>query len=116
MPTFSPELEGTLHRAIANANARQHEFASGEHLLYALVDDVDAKDALIEAGSDRQVLKRNLLNLIAGDTFSAKNNSHEDAKPTREFQLIVQQAVQQKTNQGLEVIDGADLLLSIRFC
>ena len=39
MPTFSRSLEQSLHRALALANERHHEYATLEHLLLALIDD-----------------------------------------------------------------------------
>ena len=39
MPTFSRSLEKALHRALALANERRHEFATLEHLLLSLTDD-----------------------------------------------------------------------------
>ncbi|UQV18260.1 hypothetical protein MU852_16245 [Brevundimonas albigilva] len=39
MPSFSRPLEETLHRAVAYANERRHEYATLEHLLMALTDD-----------------------------------------------------------------------------
>jgi len=42
MPTFSRSLEQSLHRALALANERHHEYATLEHLLLALLDDQDA--------------------------------------------------------------------------
>ncbi len=42
MPTFSRSLEQSLHRALALANERHHEYATLEHLLLALIDDQDA--------------------------------------------------------------------------
>jgi hypothetical protein len=35
MPTFSRNLEQSLHRALALANERHHEYATLEHLLPA---------------------------------------------------------------------------------
>ena len=42
MPMLSRTLEKTLRRALALANARQHEYATLEHLLMALTEDQDA--------------------------------------------------------------------------
>ena len=42
MPSFSRSLEQALHRALALAGERRHEYATLEHLLLALVDDQDA--------------------------------------------------------------------------
>ena len=39
---LSRNLEQTLHRALAQANARRHEYATLEHLLLALTEDQDA--------------------------------------------------------------------------
>jgi len=36
MPTFSRGLEQSLHRALALANERHHEYATLEHLLLEL--------------------------------------------------------------------------------
>ena len=38
MPSFSKSLESSLHRALEFANERNHEFATLEHLLAALID------------------------------------------------------------------------------
>ena len=42
MGMLSHNLEQTLHRALALANERRHEYSTLEHLLLALNDDQDA--------------------------------------------------------------------------
>ena len=42
LPSFSRNLEESLHRAVAYANQRKHEYATLEHLLLSLIDDADA--------------------------------------------------------------------------
>jgi len=39
---LSRNLEKSLHRALACANERRHEYATLEHLLLALTEDQDA--------------------------------------------------------------------------
>ena len=39
---LSPNLEQTLHHALALANSRNHEYATLEHLMLALTEDQDA--------------------------------------------------------------------------
>ena len=46
MPSFSRQLEESLHRAVAYANQRKHEYATLEHLLLSLVDDEDAASVM----------------------------------------------------------------------
>ena len=60
MPTFSRNLEQSLHRALALANERHHEYATLEHLLLALIDDQDAAAVMRACNVDLDKLKRNL--------------------------------------------------------
>ena len=46
MPMLSRNLEKTLRRALAYANARQHEYATLEHLLMALTEDQETGDQI----------------------------------------------------------------------
>ena len=48
---LSRNLEHTLHRALALATERHHEFATLEHLLLALVEDSDAMSVMKAAAS-----------------------------------------------------------------
>jgi hypothetical protein len=70
MPTFSRSLEQSLHRALALANERHHEYATLEHLLLALIDDNDAAAVMRACNVDLDVLRRNLVEYI--DTELAK--------------------------------------------
>ena len=58
MPAFSRSLEQSLHRALALANDRHHEYATLEHLLLALTDDTDANAV------DVDVLKKQVVDYI----------------------------------------------------
>ena len=60
MPKFSRNLEQSLHRALALANERHHEYATLEHLLLALVDDEDAAPVLRACNVDIEKLRRGL--------------------------------------------------------
>ena len=60
MPTFSRSLEQSLHRALALANERHHEYATLEHLLLALIDDQDAAAVMRACNVDLDKLRRNL--------------------------------------------------------
>ena len=78
MPTFSRHLEESLHRALALANERQHEYATLEHLLLALIDDTDA--AAGDAGLRRrsgQAARQSLVDYL--DT-ELETSSRDDAR------------------------------------
>jgi len=49
---LSRNLEQTLHKALAAASDRQHEYATLEHLLLALTVDQDALAVLRACGVD----------------------------------------------------------------
>ena len=61
MPTFSRSLEQSLHRALALANERHHEYATLEHLLLALIDDQDAAAVMRACNVDLDKLRRSLV-------------------------------------------------------
>ena len=61
MPSFSRNLEQSLHRALAVANERHHEYATLEHLLLSLLDDQDAAAVMRACSVDTDVLKKNLV-------------------------------------------------------
>ena len=52
MPSFSDALEKTLHNALKAASDRHHEYATLEHLLFALVDDEHAAEVMRACGVD----------------------------------------------------------------
>ncbi len=64
MPTFSRSLEQSLRRALALANKRHRKYATLEHLLLALIDDVDALVGMKACKVDLGVLKEKLVSYI----------------------------------------------------
>ena len=52
MPSFARELEQTLHNALGEASGRKHEYATLEHLLLALIEDVHAGRVMEACGVD----------------------------------------------------------------
>src|SRR6266566_483406 len=70
MPTFSRNLEQSLHRALALANERHHEYATLEHLLLALIDDQDAAAVMRACNVDLDKLRRNLVAYIESELES----------------------------------------------
>ena len=93
MPSFSRHLEETLHRAVAYANERRHEYATLEHLLLALVDDPDAAGVMQACNVDLVSLKTALALYVDTDLAALATSVGEDAKPTAGFQRVIQRAV-----------------------
>ena len=108
MPSFSRNLEETLHRAVALATARKHEYATLEHLLLSLIDDEDASSVLTACDVDLVTLKTALINYIDVELKSLVVVDDENAKPTAGFQRVIQRAVIHVQSSGREEARESD--------
>ncbi|VTZ49693.1 ATPase and specificity subunit of ClpA-ClpP ATP-dependent serine protease, chaperone activity [Methylocella tundrae] len=113
MPSFSRNLEQSLHRALAVANERHHEYATLEHLLLSLTDDSDASAVLRACSVDLDHLKKNLRDYIDQELDNLVSDGREDAKPTAGFQRVIQRAVIHVQSSGREEVTGANVLVAI---
>ena len=113
MPSFSRNLEQSLHRALAVANERRHEYATLEHLLLSLLDDTDASAVMRACSVDTEALKKNLVEYIETELENLVTDGREDAKPTAGFQRVIQRAVIHVQSSGREEVTGANVLVAI---
>src|SRR5207302_699104 len=113
MPTFSRNLEQSLHRALALANERHHEYATLEHLLLALLDDQDAAAVMRACNVDLDKLRRSLTSYLESELENLVSEGNEDSKPTAGFQRVIQRAVIHVQSSGREEVTGANVLVAI---
>src|ERR1700726_4802442 len=113
MPTFSRSLEQSLHRALALANERHHEYATLEHLLLALIDDQDAAAVMRACNVDLDKLRRSLTAYLESELENLVSDGNEDSKPTAGFQRVIQRAVIHVQSSGREEVTGANVLVAI---
>ena len=113
MPTFSRSLEQSLHRALALANERHHEYATLEHLLLALIDDQDASAVMRACNVDLDKLRRSLSAYLESELENLVTDGAEDSKPTAGFQRVIQRAVIHVQSSGREEVTGANVLVAI---
>ena len=113
MPTFSRSLEQSLHRALALANERHHEYATLEHLLLALIEDQDAAAVMRACNVDLQKLRRSLIAYLESELDNLVTDGAEDSKPTAGFQRVIQRAVIHVQSSGREEVTGANVLVAI---
>ena len=109
---LSPELEKTLHRALALANMRRHEFATLEHLLLSLIDDADALPVLRACSVDTDELRAELTEFIDHELEGLVSDSGE-AKPTSSFQRVLQRAAIHVQSSGRSEVCGANVIVAI---
>ena len=110
---LSDRLEKTLNRAFELAKVNEHEYATLEHLLFALIDDEDANEVLLSCNVDVEELRAILNDFINNELTSLKINKGSEVKPTASFQRVVQRAAHHVQMSGNEEVTGANILVAI---
>ena len=113
MGMLSRNLEKSLHRALALANERRHEYATLEHLLLSLTEDQDAIAVLRACGVEVEKLRRDLAGYIDNELQALVSKRGEEAKPTAGFQRVVQRAVIHVQSSGRSEVTGANVLVAL---
>src|SRR3974390_726336 len=113
MPTFSRSLEQSLHRALALANERHHEYATLEHLLLALIEDQDAAAVMRACNVDLEKLRRSLVAYLESELDNLVTDGADDSKPTAGFQRVIQRAVIHVQSSGPEEVTSANVVVAI---
>ena len=110
---LSRNLEQSLHRALALATDRNHEYATLEHLLLALVEDQDAVAVLRACGVDFDKLRGELSGYLDNELAGLVASLPEDPKPTAGFQRVLQRSAIHVQSSGHEEVTGANVLVAL---
>ena len=110
---LSDSLEKTLHRAMENAHKRQHEYATLEHLLLALIDDSDASAVMRACGVDLEQLGRELKNYLDSDLEFLVSPKQKDTRPTAGFQRVLQRSAVHVQSSEQSEVTGANILVAL---
>ena len=110
---LSRNLEQSLHRALAHANERRHEYATLEHLLMALTEDPDAVAVLKACGVDLDKLRGDLKSYLDTELRGLVSNRGGEAKPTAGFQRVLQRAAIHVQSSNREEVTGANVLVAL---
>jgi len=113
VPGFSNNLEKSLHRALALASERHHEYATLEHLLLALTEDNDAIALFKACGVDVDLLRQDLASYLDDDLVGLVIEDYEDPKPTAGFQRVIQRALIHVQSSGREEVTGVNVLVAV---
>ena len=112
---LSNELELTLRRALSIASSFRHEYATYEHLLLALTEDLDAKYIFQKNNFDVNSLQKRIQNYLENDLRDLIDKGIKEAKPTAGFQRIIQRAALHSQANGQKVICGVHVLAEFFF-
>ena len=114
MPSFSSSLENAIHASLAYATQRNHELATLEHLLLALLDEPDASRVMRACSVSLDTLRAKLINFIETELDSLVTDTDDlDAQPTTAFQRVIQRAVIHVQSSGKQEVTGANVLVAI---
>ena len=113
MPSFARDLETTLHNALAAAAGRRHEYATLEHLLLALIDDVQAAAVMTACGVDTGDLKATVTHYLDSELEALRVEGQTDPSPTSGFQRVVQRAILHVQSSGRDEVTGANVLVAL---
>ena len=113
MPSFAQSLEKTLHSALAHASDRNHEYATLEHLLLALIDDPDAAQVMQACGVDLGDLGDVVKQYLDQEYQSLKTEDKGDPAPTAGFQRVIQRAILHVQSSGKDTVTGANVLVAL---
>ncbi len=110
---LSRNLEQTLHKALAAASDRQHEFATLEHLLLALTADQDAVAVLRACGIEVHTMREQIETYLDTELAYLINPHVSESKPTNAFQRVLQRAAIHVQSSGREEVTGANVLVAL---
>lgn len=110
---LSKNLEISLHRALAIAKKYRHEYATLEHLLYALIDDPDAISVMRGCGINLNDIKKNLGEFLETELSSLVVDELEEARPTAGFQRVIHRAAIHVQSAGKSEVTGANVLVAL---
>ncbi len=110
---LSANLEQSLHRALGLSGERRHEYATLEHLLFALTEDQDSVAVLRACDVDIDRLRRDLEDYIDNELTDIVAEKGVEAKPTASFQRVLQRAAIHVQSSGREKVTGANILVAM---
>ncbi|CCG42073.1 ATP-dependent Clp protease ATP-binding subunit ClpA [Magnetospirillum molischianum] len=110
---LSRNLEQSLHRALSHASERRHEYATLEHLLLSLTEDLDAVAVLRACNVSVEKLRSDLTDFLDTSLSELVGPRGSDPKPTAGFQRVVQRAAIHVQSSGREEVTGANVLVAL---
>ena len=109
----TPSLQQSIRRGVSLANEHHHEFATVEHLLLSLTEDQDAANVIKGCGVDITQLRKELTDHIDSELKHLVTDVPDAAKPTSNFQHVVQRAILHVFQSGGKEVTGANVVVAL---
>ena len=108
---FAPETLDSIQRAFRLATDLRHDAVGLEHLLISLLDEKQARAVLAACGAHIDVLKRDLMEVLAKAFTPVPAPSSVDPEPTLGFDRVIQQAVVHAAVSSARQVDSGSLMV-----
>lgn len=105
---ITPSLESSLNQAFQLAQKQQHEFVTLEHLLFALLSDPDALNALKACSADVKELQSELEAMFEQ---LPKMKMEGRPEPTLAFNRTLQRSILHAQGSSRAQVNGCDILI-----
>jgi ATP-dependent Clp protease ATP-binding subunit ClpA len=106
-------LQEAFDFAVNEALKRRHEYVTLEHLLYALLHDRDAVDAIRACGGDVEQLKKQLDDFMSKTYEEAEEDTTVQPVLTTMLQRVVQYAQLHAQSSGRKEVDTRQMLAAL---
>ncbi len=105
---ITPSLEASLNQAFQLAQKHKHEFVTLEHLLFALLSDPDALNALKACSGDTKELQAEIEQIF---TQLPKMKEAGRPEPTLAFNRTLQRSILHAQGSSRSQVNGCDILI-----
>jgi len=109
---FSKELEQSIASLFDQAQDKNIQYITIEHLLLMILNDFDVSDALESLDVNRDKLKNDIEEYLQ-DTTILKTDETKPVQPTLGFQRVLQRAVFHIQSSGKGVVKPINILVAI---
>ena len=109
---FSKELEQSIASLFDQAQDKNIQYITIEHLLLMILNDFEVADALENHDVSREQLKSNIEEYLT-DTTILKTDESKPVQPTLGFQRVLQRAVFHIQSSGKGVVKPINILVAI---
>ena len=112
---LSQDLRISISVALSEAARLRHEYASLEHLLYALTMDEETARVLRHAGANVTRLKKRLVEYLEEEVEGVDDGGLVEPRPSLGFQRVLALAGAHVEGAGKEELKGTDILVSMYY-
>jgi ATP-dependent Clp protease ATP-binding subunit ClpA len=106
-------LEAALAAAVADVQARRHEYLTLEHLLMAITEERYGEEILESCGIDVQAVQRRLEEFFKAYLSALPEGSRIEVVQTLAVQRVLQRAMRQIKDAGRDTMEIGDVLAAM---